>query len=141
MSLLLQFSSVFRKTLSGSPSFSTFAKTCQKYPEYAVSPDGLIPPNYPIMPDVSPQRRDPYKKYDDQQERRNKDEPIHEHDEVLGVFAFDQTQDISLSHAFKCLAAVFTVLGGVLALASVVPYESKAVPREYPYENQPISEN
>ena len=45
---------------------------------------------YPNPPAIKRQFRDPHAKYWDQQERRNYGEPIHEDNDVLGVFTTEK---------------------------------------------------
>jgi NADH dehydrogenase (ubiquinone) 1 beta subcomplex subunit 8 len=92
--------------------------------------------DYPEVPWSSAQLRDPYATYNlDQQERRNTNEPVHEQDEVLGMWIFDNDPYISKEKALVWFLGAFGILGvfGLLIAASKPERFRLAVPRELPY--------
>ncbi|KAJ6264391.1 hypothetical protein Dda_0537 [Drechslerella dactyloides] len=83
-------------------------------------------------PPMKAQFRDPYAKWWDPQERRNFGEPIHEDNDVLGIFSlWEYTAATPKQAAISC--ASFIALG--LSICGVVYYtypDKPAVPREFP---------
>lgn len=86
------------------------------------------PENY-----VPPQHRDPYEKYDDQQNRVNFGEPIHPYHDYMDMWAPDHVQTVSDGTATRSLLTFFGALGlfayGIYAL-DVWP-DKPAMPRAY----------
>ena len=81
---------------------------------------------------VKRQHRDPYADWDDKQERRNFGEPVHEDNEVLGIFALEDYTHMTPGRG-AILWAGF--IGCVLALSYAVSitYPGKpSFPTEYP---------
>ncbi|KAL9069214.1 MAG: hypothetical protein Q9157_006232 [Trypethelium eluteriae] len=83
-------------------------------------------------PPIKRQHRDPYANWWDKQERRNFNEPVHEDNDILGVFS---TEDYS--HFTPAWGAVLfgTFVGSVLVLLGVVYqfYPDKpTTPRTFP---------
>ncbi|THH30011.1 hypothetical protein EUX98_g4161 [Antrodiella citrinella] len=89
--------------------------------------------DYPQLPNVSKQYRDPRAKYDDWQMRRNFGEPLHERDELFSMWGPDipvvppQTALYQLGIAVLAFVAFGTVVNYAL-----VP-KRLAIPREYPH--------
>jgi NADH dehydrogenase (ubiquinone) 1 beta subcomplex subunit 8 len=93
--------------------------------------DPLLNGGYPNPPAVKRQFRDPYGKYWDQQERRNYGEPIHEDNDVLGIFTTEKYTWTTPGWGAVLFA---TFIGSVLGLATVVgmTYPDKpSVAREF----------
>ncbi|EJU04922.1 hypothetical protein DACRYDRAFT_20508 [Dacryopinax primogenitus] len=88
--------------------------------------------DYPQLPAVSRQWRQPGDQWWDKQDRRNFGEPVHEQDEVLTVWAPDvyPVSGPSAIFQFSMACLVFTAFGVIL---SFVRPDRPAVPREYPY--------
>lgn len=75
--------------------------------------------NYPNPPAVKRQLRDPYGDWWDKQERRNFGEPVHEDNEILGVFSPEQYTHAPPGKAFfhlGCFVAAFLGLCGVVKM-------------------------
>ncbi|KAJ5481018.1 hypothetical protein N7539_006912 [Penicillium diatomitis] len=75
--------------------------------------------NYQNPPRVKRQFRDPYGGWWDKQEKRNFGEPVHEDNEILGVFSPEQYSHVSSRKAFRHLGvfvATFLTLCGVVSL-------------------------
>ena len=99
--------------------------------------------DYPNVPRISTQLRDPYANYtSDKQERRNINEDVHEEDEILGMWVYDQDPSVSTRKALAWLLGAFGVLGllGLLVVASNPENSRLAVPRDLPYAYQMPSE-
>ncbi|KAI4216511.1 MAG: hypothetical protein LQ351_001000 [Letrouitia transgressa] len=78
------------------------------------------------------QHRDPYGDWWDKQERRNFGEPVHEDNDILGMFSpYDYTHVSARKALFQlgCFAA--TVLG-LCGIVSVYYQDTPAVPRNFP---------
>jgi NADH dehydrogenase (ubiquinone) 1 beta subcomplex subunit 8 len=90
---------------------------------------------YPEVPWISAQKRDPRDTYSDQPERRNFNEPLHEQHEIMGMWIYDVNDYISKEKALLWLLGAFGVIG-VVALMVVIWDPEKhrlAVPKELPY--------
>lgn len=86
---------------------------------------------YPNPPAIKRQFRDPHAKYWDQQERRNYGEPIHEDNDVLGVFT---TEKYTWTTPGKGAVMFAAFVASVFALGKVVglSYPDKpSVAREF----------
>lgn len=88
--------------------------------------------NYQNPPRVKRQHRDPYGGWWDQQERRNFGEPVHEENEILGVFSPEEYTHVTpgkgLLHLGFFVAAVF----GLTAVTSVFYPDKPSAPQTYP---------
>lgn len=87
--------------------------------------------DYPNLPRISAQTRGPFG-WDDPQDKRNFGEPIHEEDEIMGVWAPDlhTYSPYKAASQFALFAAVFA---GVAATVYKFYPDKVAVPRTYPY--------
>jgi NADH dehydrogenase (ubiquinone) 1 beta subcomplex subunit 8 len=86
---------------------------------------------YPNPPAIKRQFRDPHGKYWDQQERRNYGEPIHEDNDVLGIFT---TEAYTWTKPGKGAVMFATFIASVFGLATVVGWvypDKPAVAREF----------
>lgn len=101
----------------------------------------LTDPNHPELadyPNPKPelaQDRDPYRKYDFQQLRRNKDEPLNIDDDLYDIWSPDYYQFVSDKTALKHNAVFFSL---VLGFGAAIYYfqlnpEKPAMPRSFPY--------
>lgn len=101
----------------------------------------LADPNRPELADYKnpepflAQSRDPYGKYDDQQMRRNFNEPLNIDDDLYDMWSPDYFQFVSDKTALKHNAIFFSV---ILAFGATIAYfqlnpEKPAMPRSYPY--------
>lgn len=85
---------------------------------------------------VPPQYRDPYKKYDDQQNRVNFGEKIHPFHDYMDMWAPDHYHQISDRSAVGQLLIFFAGLGafaGFIYISDIWP-DRPAMPRDYPYD-------
>ncbi|KAJ5804309.1 uncharacterized protein N7518_000612 [Penicillium psychrosexuale] len=87
--------------------------------------------NYPNPPPLKRAHRDPYGGWWDAQEKRNFGEPVHEDNEILGVFSPEQYTHVSAGKGFfhlGCFVAVFFSMVGIVSLT----YPDKpSVPKAY----------
>jgi NADH dehydrogenase (ubiquinone) 1 beta subcomplex subunit 8 len=92
--------------------------------------------NYPNPPAIKRQFRDPHGKYWDQQERRNYGEPIHEDNDVLGVFT---TEKYTWTTPGKGAVMFASFIVSVVVLSKVIGqlYPDKpAVAREFDLDTE-----
>lgn len=97
------------------------------------NPDPLLG-DYPDIKGDLYFKRSPYVKYDDQQNRRNFNEPLDPNDDLLNMWSPDYYQPVSDATALKYSAVFF---GGIATFAGILYTffypEKPAVPRNYPY--------
>ena len=87
---------------------------------------------YPDLPRVKRQHRDPYGDWWDTQDRRNFGEPVHEDNDILGIFA---TEDYTWTSAGWGAVLMGTFVATFLGVCTVVYYtypDTPAVPRRFP---------
>ncbi|RKP28105.1 hypothetical protein SYNPS1DRAFT_9458, partial [Syncephalis pseudoplumigaleata] len=87
--------------------------------------------DYPAVPWVHYEEKDPYK-YWDRQGRRNFSEPVHEQDEILNAFAPDASST-PLSTAFYSLGVCASGIALTCLIIGYFRAESPHVKRTYPY--------
>ncbi|EWC45816.1 hypothetical protein DRE_05153 [Drechslerella stenobrocha 248] len=83
-------------------------------------------------PPLKAQFRDPYETYWDQQERRNFGDPIHEDNDILGIFSPWEYTAATSKHAAISVACFIAVGLGVVGLIYKTYPDKPAVPREFP---------
>jgi len=101
--------------------------------------DGYGLGNYPNLPDISYQRRQ-HTGWWDWQDRRNFNEPIHEDEDALNVWVWQEVEcnDIYTPHqALLHMIAAFSIVGfvGFLSYLYDQTDPNPAVPKEYPFNN------
>jgi len=88
---------------------------------------------YVNPPAVKRSLRDPYEDWWDKQERRNFGEPVHEDNDMLGVFSLEEYNQWSAGKAIK---GFLTYGLGIAAFSAAIyynfPAEKPAVPRTFP---------
>ncbi|KAG7858709.1 hypothetical protein KL939_002831 [Ogataea angusta] len=99
-------------------------------PNLSDFPDYKVPKDY-----VMPQKRDPYQVYDDQQNRRNFDTPVHPFEDNLDMWSPDFINPVSDSTAIANFLGWFAGLG---SFATAIWFfdlwpERPATPRSYPH--------
>lgn len=78
------------------------------------------------------QHRDPYGDWWDKQERRNFGEPVHEDNDILGMFSpYDYTH-VSARKAFFQLGCFAATVVGLCGIVSIYYEDTPAVPRTFP---------
>jgi len=95
----------------------------------------LIPPEnggYINPPPEKRQFRDPYADWWDKQERRNYGEPVHEDNDILGMFSPEEYTHYKPGKAFFLLGCFVTTVVGLCAV--VYPYypDKPSAPRTFP---------
>ncbi|EXJ79574.1 NADH dehydrogenase (ubiquinone) 1 beta subcomplex 8 [Capronia epimyces CBS 606.96] len=83
-------------------------------------------------PRVKRQYRDPYADWDDKQERRNFGEPVHEDNEVLGMFALEDYNHMTPSRGLLLWAGFISAILGLSYAVSVTYPGKPSTPKEYP---------
>ncbi|RMJ22264.1 hypothetical protein PHISP_06865 [Aspergillus sp. HF37] len=91
-------------------------------------PDG----NYPNPPREKRQFRDPYESWWDQQERRNFGEPVHEDNDILGVFSPEQHTHVSPGKGFFHLGCFVAAFLGLCGAVSLTYPDRPTIPRTFP---------
>lgn len=131
-SILSKTNSMFRIQ-----SFARMNSTSAKYGLPKFLPDAekqfgiKTPENY-----VPPQYRDPYEKYDDQQNRVNFNEEIHPYHDYMDMWSPDHFQSVKDHTAVAELSIFFGLLalfGYGIYILDIWP-ERPNMPRSYPYE-------
>ncbi|RMZ83129.1 hypothetical protein DV738_g1248, partial [Chaetothyriales sp. CBS 135597] len=82
-------------------------------------------------PAIKRSKRDPYGDWDDKQERRNFGEPVHEDNDILGIFSLHDYTHMTPARALLCWA-VF--IGGVSTIFYTVKAnlpDKPSYPKEY----------
>ncbi|KAF4548384.1 Hypothetical protein D9617_28g064900 [Elsinoe fawcettii] len=101
-------------------------------PEADVDSDPRMNGLYPDLPRVKRSLRDPYDNWWDPQERRNYGEPIHEDNDILGVFSTEPYTHFTANWGWVLMG---TFVGTVLTLCGVVSVyypDKKSIPRTFP---------
>jgi len=87
---------------------------------------------YPQLPPIKRQHRDPYGDWWDKQDRRNFGEPVHEDNDILGIFA---TEDYTWTTPGWGAVLMGTFIATFLGVCGVVYQyypDTPAVPKRYP---------
>ncbi|KAK9346091.1 putative NIAM subunit of mitochondrial NADH:ubiquinone oxidoreductase [Lipomyces starkeyi] len=105
---------------------------CATYATNSAQEDDRMAGDYPDYPYVSNQSRDPYEKYDDQQLRRNYNDPLHEDDDMLNMWSPDIHDFVSDGQAFKSILYFFATVGVGSYICTYFMPEKPAAPRVYP---------
>jgi NADH dehydrogenase (ubiquinone) 1 beta subcomplex subunit 8 len=88
--------------------------------------------NYQNPPRVKRAFRDPYGDWWDKQERRNFGEPVHEENEILGVFSPEQYTHVTARKGFFNLGVFVAAFLGFCGVVSFYYPDKPSVPRTYP---------
>ncbi|KAL2214870.1 hypothetical protein M432DRAFT_628126 [Thermoascus aurantiacus ATCC 26904] len=88
--------------------------------------------NYPNPPRVKRAFRDPYGDWWDKQERRNFGEPVHEDNDILGVFSPEQYTHVTPGKAFLHLSCFVAAFLGLCGAVSLLYPDKPSVPRTFP---------
>ncbi|RJE19712.1 NADH ubiquinone oxidoreductase [Aspergillus sclerotialis] len=91
-------------------------------------PDG----KYPNPPRVKRQFRDPYGEWWDKQERRNFGEPIHEDNDILGVFSPEQHTHVAPAKGLFHIGCFVAAFLGVCGVVSLYYPDKPSIPRTFP---------
>jgi NADH dehydrogenase (ubiquinone) 1 beta subcomplex subunit 8 len=101
--------------------------------------DELFIGDYPVLPWRSAQLERPRGWWDDQ-DRRDKETPLHEEDDALNMWMYDELENNGLFTRWQALGQLLTmfgVLAGVFYLSVLydAPSRDPAVTKEYPFNN------
>ncbi|CDO52354.1 NIAM subunit of mitochondrial NADH:ubiquinone oxidoreductase (complex I), putative [Geotrichum candidum] len=122
-------SSRFQVTRSTLTPVSIIARHASSKP----NPDPLLG-NYPEVPFEYYQHRNPYKKYDDQQLRRNFNEPLHQNYDYIDLWSPDRFDAYPDSVAIRNNLIFIALISGFSFTCWYFFYpERVAAPRSYPY--------
>ena len=87
--------------------------------------------NYQNPPRVKRAFRDPYGGWWDQQEKRNFGEPVHEENEILGVFSPEQYTHVTPRRGFFHLGVFVATFLGLCGVVSLYYPDKPSVPKTY----------
>ncbi|KAJ5121160.1 NADH:ubiquinone oxidoreductase ASHI subunit [Penicillium bovifimosum] len=93
--------------------------------------DPLQNNNYPNPPRVKRAFRDPHGGWWDAQEKRNFGEPVHEDNEILGVFSPEQYTHVSAGKGFLHLGCFVVAFLGLVGIVSLNYPDKPSVPKTY----------
>lgn len=94
--------------------------------------DPLQNGNYQNPPRVKRAFRDPHGDWWDKQERRNFGEPVHEENEILGVFSPEQYTHVTARRGFFHLGVFVATFLGFCGVVSYYYPDKPSVPKAYP---------
>ncbi|KAI9728301.1 MAG: hypothetical protein M1834_007705 [Cirrosporium novae-zelandiae] len=83
-------------------------------------------------PRVKRQFRDPYGDWWDKQERRNFNEPVHEDNDILGMFSTEEYTHFTPGHGAVLMSCFIATVLGLCAVTKMYYPDKPAVPREFP---------
>lgn len=93
---------------------------------------GLQNGNYQNPPRMKRAFRDPYGDWWDKQERRNFGEPVHEENEILGVFSPEQYTHVTPGKGILQIGAFIVAFLGLCGTVSLFYPDKPSVPRTFP---------
>ncbi|KAI9733153.1 MAG: hypothetical protein M1818_007271 [Claussenomyces sp. TS43310] len=82
-------------------------------------------------PPVKRQFRDPYGDWWDKQERRNFGEPVHEDNDILGMFSLEEYTHVTAGKAFFQLGCFIAAVFGLCGVVATVYPDKPSAPREF----------
>lgn len=88
--------------------------------------------NYINPPRIKRQHRDPYADWDDKQERRNFGEPVHEDNDILGMFTLEDYTHMTPARGALLWAGFISCVLAVSYGVSVTYPGKPSTPKEYP---------
>ncbi|KAL4991743.1 hypothetical protein BDW68DRAFT_151193 [Aspergillus falconensis] len=97
----------------------------------AESDDPLMNGGYQNPPRIKRQFRDPNADWWDKQERRNFGEPVHEENEILGVFSPEQYTHVTARKGLLQLGAFVVTFLGFCGVVSLYYPDKPTVPRTF----------
>ena len=78
------------------------------------------------------QFRDPYADWWDKQERRNYGEPVHEDNDILGMFSLEEYTHFKPGHGFFLLGCFIATTLGLCGVVHMFYPDKPSAPREFP---------
>ncbi|KKA18114.1 hypothetical protein T310_7938 [Rasamsonia emersonii CBS 393.64] len=88
--------------------------------------------NYPNPPAIKRQFRDPNADWWDKQERRNFGEPVHEDNDILGVFSPEPYTHVTPGKAFLSIGTFVATFLGLCGVVSLLYPDKPSAPRTFP---------
>ncbi|MCJ1467147.1 hypothetical protein MMC07_005769 [Pseudocyphellaria aurata] len=86
-----------------------------------------------INPPRQPRQfRDPYGDWWDKQERRNFGEPVHEDNDILGIFSLEEYTHFTPAQGLVMLGCFIATVGGLCGIVSIFYPDKPSVPRTFP---------
>ncbi|TVY40979.1 hypothetical protein LOCC1_G003561 [Lachnellula occidentalis] len=101
------------------------------YPELTAAEDPDMNGGYISPPPVKRQFRDPHADWWDKQERRNYGEPVHEDNDILGMFSLEEYTWIKPGKGALQLGAFVLAVFGLSGVVSVYYPDKPSFPKEY----------
>ncbi|KAL3430921.1 hypothetical protein BDV09DRAFT_177431 [Aspergillus tetrazonus] len=98
----------------------------------AENDDPLMNGGYQNPPRIKRQFRDPNADWWDKQERRNFGEPVHEENEILGVFSPEQYTHVTARKGLLQLGAFVVTFLGLCGAVSLFYPDKPSAPRTFP---------
>ena len=83
-------------------------------------------------PRIKRQFRDPHADWWDKQERRNFGEPLHEDNDILGIFSPEEYTHFTPGQSFLFIGMFAAAIGALAFVVSQTYPDRPAVPREFP---------
>ncbi|XP_059177018.1 NADH dehydrogenase [ubiquinone] 1 beta subcomplex subunit 8, mitochondrial-like [Physella acuta] len=104
--------------------------------DYNVLADGDLE-EYPHLPAVSSQWRDPFEDYEFAADRRNYGEPVHADRDIVGLDQLDRNDHgrYSYGEVFVRFLAIFAGFVAAHTLLEPYPYFLPQMPKQYPFNN------
>ncbi|KAF1988605.1 hypothetical protein K402DRAFT_391826 [Aulographum hederae CBS 113979] len=115
-----------RRTLASTPIRSTLSAE-----ERAELEDPNMNGGYINPPPEKRSNRDPYGDWWDKQERRNYGEPVHEDNDILGVFSTEDYKHFSPGHGAMLFGCFLAAFAGLCGAVSVIYEDKPSVPKVY----------
>jgi len=107
----------------------------QAGPQVDMNPADIVPESYPDVPRELYYNRDPYAPWDDKQNRRNFNEPLHEDEDILNLWSPEYYQYVDDKTAVKWVSYFFLTIAGFSGFCYMFLYPKRvAVPRNYPHD-------
>lgn len=133
------FTSSLRFQQAGSPSPPSVTSETKipvaEDPRPEVEAQDEIPTSYPEVKRELYYHRDPYAGWDDKQNRRNFNEPLHQDDDILNLWSPEYYDTVSDGTAVRWVSYFFLSIAGLFGVCYTFFYpERRAVPRNYPHD-------
>jgi len=87
--------------------------------------------NYQNPPAMKRQFRDPYADWWDKQERRNFGEPVHEDNDILGIFSLEEYTHMTPARGFLLWGGFISAVLGLSVLVRAYYPDRPSAPKEY----------
>ncbi|KAF2435593.1 hypothetical protein EJ08DRAFT_645871 [Tothia fuscella] len=119
-----------------SPSQSTTSRAFSLAPQLRATQADLNDPEmnggYISPPAEKRQKRDPYAEWWDKQERRNYGEPVHEDNDILGVFSTEKYTHFTPAWGGVLMATFVASFGALCGIVYMRAPDKPSVPRTFP---------